>query len=500
MIRPLLLLLAACAPEAPDGAKAADDTAVDAPDDTAAGDDTAGDDTGEPAAVAPPCPEWDPADFATVYEVGPGQPLAEPDEVPWESLEAGTLVRIHWRERPYAAKWVLDVVGTEGAPIVVQGVPDGDRLPVVTGDSAVTRLDLDYWNEARSVIKIGGSSQRDDEARPAWITVQQLEIRSAHPAYAFTDDGGGAGTYADNAASVHIEQGDHITVCGSTLTDSGNGLFVGNGATDVLVRANHIHGNGIVGSFYEHNSYTEALGITFELNRYGPLREGADGNNLKDRSAGTVIRTNWIEGGNRQLDLVESGSETLRGDPRYRDTFVYGNVLVEPDGAGNSQVVHYGGDNGDEDRYRKGTLHLFHNTIVSTRSGNTTLLRLSSADESADVRNNVVWAEAGRLAISDAAGTIDLHDNWLSQGWTDSHSGLIGRVTEQGTAVGTDPGFVDAVGQDFALVEDATAVDAAGALPAAATDHPVDLQYVPHQDAEARPDDGAPDLGALERE
>ena len=60
------------------------------------------------------------------------------------------------------------------------------------------------------------------------------------------------------------------------------------------------------GNLFHHNSYTAAIGITFEYNRYGPLLAGAGGNNLKDRSAGMVARYNWIEGGNRQLDLVDA--------------------------------------------------------------------------------------------------------------------------------------------------------------------------------------------------
>lgn len=54
----------------------------------------------------------------------------------------------------------------------------------------------------------------------------------------------------------------------------------------------------IESSIYKHNSYTESQGIVFEFNHYGPLRAGCPGNNLKDRSTGTVIRYNWIEGGN----------------------------------------------------------------------------------------------------------------------------------------------------------------------------------------------------------
>src|SRR3712207_8345681 len=41
--------------------------------------------------------------------------------------------------------------------------------------------------------------------------------------------------------------------------------------------------------------------------------------------------------------------------PSYRETHVYGNILIEPNGAGNRQIVHYGGDSGSRANYRNGT-------------------------------------------------------------------------------------------------------------------------------------------------
>ncbi len=99
-----------------------------------------------------------------------------------------------------------------------------------------------------------------------------------------------------------------------TLHDSGNGLFIGehNGLTEnILIEKNYIYNNGIEGSYYQHNTYTSAINITYQFNRLGPLRTGAGGNNLKDRSAGLLIRNNWIEGGNRQLDLVDATGSTV---------------------------------------------------------------------------------------------------------------------------------------------------------------------------------------------
>ena len=484
----LALALVACPTANDDDSASWDDDDVIDDDDSASQDDDDAADEG-----------WDPADFDHVYEVGPGQDHAEPGDVPWETLEPSTLVRIHHRDQPYAAKWVIAVQATQDDPLVVLGVPSADgALPVITGDGATTRLELDYWNEIRSVIKVGGASVPASD-RATWVWIEDLEIRSGHPAYGFTDDAGNAQSYDDNAASIHVEAADHLTIRGCVLHDSGNGLFVSGGSTDVAVLGSQLHGNGIVGSAYEHNSYTEALGMRFEGNRYGPLRAGADGNNLKDRSGGLVVRYNRIEGGNRQLDLVDAGTPAILDDPAYRSAFVYGNVLIEPDGAGNSQVVHYGGDSADLDRYRKGTLHFFHNTVVSTRAGNTTLLRLSSAEETADLRSNAVHATAGgaRLAISNADGVIELRDNWLTEGWVDSHSGLTGTVSDLGNGVGDAPGFVDLDGQDFTPAAGSPLIDAAGALAAEAAGHPVEQQLA-DEGLEARPDDGAPDVGALE--
>lgn len=442
---------------------------------------------------------------ATTYEVGPGKPLANVGDVPWEALNAGDTVLIYARPTPYREKWVISRAGTANAPITVRGVQDaGGNLPVISGDNATTRLQLDYTNESRGVIKIGTASP---DVLPQYIVIENLDVRSARPGYTFTDDTGTAGVaYGANAAAIYVERAQHLTIRGCTLHDAGNGLFVGifNGDTqDVLVDGNYIYDNGNVGSAFEHNNYTAAVGIVFQRNRFGPLRPGCDGNNLKDRSIGTVIRYNWIESGNRQLDLVDAEDDpSLITDPRYRTTFVYGNVLIEPDGAGNSQIVHYGGDSGDPTIYRKGVLHFFNNTVVSTRAGNTTLLRLSTNDETADVRNNLVYVAASgdKLAMLDSDGALELRGNWFKTGFVASHSGLTGTIaTPVANVVGASPGFVDETGQDFTLTAASAARDAATSLNAAVLPaNDVVRQYVKHQLDQARPSVGPRDIGAFE--
>jgi len=461
------------------------------------------------AALAAFCALLPASATAATYEVGPGHPYAAIGEVPWESLLPDDLVLIHWRSSPYREKWVIGRSGAPGAPITVRGVPgpNGER-PVIDGNGALTRPALDYWNEDRGLIKVGGSSVPSDPM-PGHIVIEGLEVRSARPPYTFTDDSGSPGAYLDNAACIHVERGENVTIRDCELQDCGNGLFVSSSDSHVsrriLVEGNYIHDNGIDGSIYHHNNYTAALGITFQHNRFGPLRPGCLGNNLKDRSGGLTIRYNWIEGANRQLDLVDAeDSALIRSDPRYAATHVYGNVLIETEGSGNRQVTHYGGDSGSTDHYRKGTLHFYNNTVVSYRTDRTTLLRLSTNDERCDARNNLVYlAEAGgdTLSLLAESGVLDWSHNWLEPGWVVSFDGgFNGTLNDDGTSAhGTDPRFLHEAGQDFRLDPASPCIDRGTALhPAVLPDHDLVRQYHKHQSGEGRPAVGPLDAGAFE--
>ena len=94
----------------------------------------------------------------------------------------------------------------------------------------------------------------------------------------FTDHKGLIQSYIANAAAITIEKGENITLRNNRLHDSGNGLFVGSGGAnvsrDILVEGNEIFDNGRVGSSQEHNSYTEALGITFSRTYFGETEGG----------------------------------------------------------------------------------------------------------------------------------------------------------------------------------------------------------------------------------
>jgi len=420
-------------------------------------------------------PQWQEADFASVYHVGPGKPYATPNDVPWESITPDTLIKIYGRSTPYRNKWVINVEGTSNSPVVILGVPVNGRLPIITGENATTRQALNYWNEERSLIKIGASSIPNNN-NASYITLACLDLQSAKPNYTFRNDSNSTSTYSSNAAAVHIEQGEHISIVNCDIHDAGNGIFSTSNTSNLSIKGNHIWDNGISGSIYQHNSYTESLGITFEFNHYGPLCSSCLGNNLKDRSAGTVIRYNWIEDGNRQLDLVDSGHAALLNNAQYRSTFVYGNVLVEHEGQGNRQIVHYGGDSGNHSRYRKGTLYFYHNTVYSNRSRNT-LMAISTNDESAELHNNIIFGLD--LAIVDGNGIVNMKNNWLSSGWVDSHSNLGGQITESGSINGSNPGFLNIGNNNYYLSSQSACINQSAALATGALSHPVNWEYLP---------------------
>ncbi len=380
-----------------------------------------------------------------VYHVGPSRSHRSISEVPWEDLEAGDRVLIDWQSEPYRDKWVICAEGTEAQPIVVSGVPGKDgQLPVVSGDQARTRTELDFWNEDRGVIKLGGASHSPGSI-PKFVTIENLDIRSARPAYLYHGRKG-AKRYRRDAAAIYIEEGHRITIRNCRLSDSGNGLFA-NGEK-LLVEFCQIEGNGIDGSFTEHNVYSAVDDLTFQFNQFGNLREGCAGNNLKDRSAGLVVRNNWFVGGSRQLDLVDAEDRNGRlvGRESYRDTFVYGNVIEEGNAHFRREIVHYGGDSGNDAWYRKGTLHFYHNTVVSRRDGLTVLFRLSSEDERAELRSNIFFAAdpRGRLALSHGRGRFRMDRNWLSRGWVKTSRTLFwGDLEESNSIEGLAPEFVD---------------------------------------------------------
>ncbi|HEV3443356.1 MAG TPA: hypothetical protein VG099_01880, partial [Gemmataceae bacterium] len=314
----------------------------------------------------------------TTYNVGPGQALATIGAVPWNNLQAGDVVNINWQANPYHEKIVLSASGTAAQHIVINGIagPQG-QLPVLDATNATSSPNSPQFGytpiEDLGLIVIFRDQTQQFGYLPSYLDINNLQLQGANAGASFTGYDGDSRTYAGGAAGIWMEGAANVTIHGCTITNNSNGVFAKSGGEPatttyaVTLDSNYIYGNGVVDNYLYHNSYVEADGAVYQYNRYGPLRAGAPGNALKDRSAGTVIRYNYIQDGGHLLDLVDAqdGAPVLTTAPNYNQTFVYGNILVS-DANGPALLVHYGGDDNVNANYRNGTLYFYNNTVIAT--------------------------------------------------------------------------------------------------------------------------------------
>lgn len=490
-----------------------------------------------PAAMAPCLPSGSGID----YQVGSGAgQLASINLVPWERLAAGDTVRIFYSATPYRGHILLAARGTAQAPVRVCGVkgPNGER-PIIDGQNAVVRSGLSYGyaiQETRAIVMVDRLGTEDwGTAYPTHIQIDGLEIRAQHPSYTFTNSAGVTQAYETFGACIWVDRGKNITIADNVLHDCTNGLFsksvdIGAGTAtiteDLRVVGNYIYGNGIVGDDHIHNIYTQSVRSTFEFNRIGPQRAGANGDALKDRSVATVVRYNHILEGAHSIDLVEAEDfpTTAMANPAYRSAFVYGNIITKTGTTGSA--IHYGGDhfystpdgNYGEPFFRRGTLYFYSNTVnITGTSGlydSPVIFQLSTTLESAQVWNNVfifastIAAPSLRAAWDSvnpdywtAGGTFVLGKNWVPSNFVDATSGR--------TVPDTVTGWANLIRGSASPVDGTTGVplngsaiiDAAQADLAAVSAYPVLYQFdLATLSGKARTQQGTGnDLGGVER-
>lgn len=462
----------------------------------------------------------------TDYAVGPGKKYEKIGDVPLENLKAGDTVRIHYRPEPYREKIMIGGVGRADAPIRVCGVkgPNGE-LPILDGENATTRPSLIFpfdGHQVRGLVIVGWKRSDPWTTGPEHIVIEGLELRNASPPYKFTDKSGATAEYTQVAAGVFVQRGKHITIRGNVVHDNGNGLFVGSAGSvelteDVLIEGNYVYNNGSDKDYYHHNVYNEASGVVYQFNHFGPPKAGPKGilgANIKERSAGVVIRYNWIEDGAHIIDLVDSQEArdpNLKAES-FHESWVYGNVIVRGPTASGS-MIHYGGDSGLLDTYRKGTLHFFHNTVVIESSAHkewegTAIFELSTNEEKLDSKNNVYMSDAPHphrpvmlLGARDqvVSGNATFEGDWIRDG-IDPYAGGKSKVVATATGIescvrGADAGFVAIDKRDFSVPAACPFVGKGVALSMPA-DHAVKMQYVRHGKSEPRPAEDKPTPGA----
>jgi len=431
---------------------------------------------------------------AKIYDVGPSQPYATVGSVPWNALKAGDRVQIHYRSEPYREKFLISSRGTATAHISIVGIsgPNGEQ-PVITGAQATTGPNMSYrwsfpeYQQSLGVLEIG---YRTNGPKPGFIDVINLTITGAMGSNAYIAQDGSTQTFVKDACGIHIYGGEHLLFSHMTITGNANGFFAKSGGTedfvsrDITVEDSSIYGNGVAGSFLQHNFYTEADRITVQGNKFGMLIPGALGSILKDRSAGSVIRYNWFPTASRMLDLVEpqDGWPALGNLPYYGRDFVYGNIFYSngSDPVQMAKPIHYGGDSG-LGQERAGPLYFYQNTFVLERDQQegwkVAVFDVTRNTATIEIWNNI-FANFPRTAgsapvemdFSGGTGSFVFGPNWVSPNW---HMSFTGYPAFAGTVTGTDhlispatndPGFVNNA-NDFHLTKTSGALNVAEALP-----------------------------------
>jgi hypothetical protein len=459
--------------------------------------------------------------YAATYEVGPGYALTSMEQVPWLDLQAGDAVNIHWRAEPYKTKVGIRGLGTEQQPIVIRGIkgPNGE-LPVISGNGATTPANLNgffntRYDEDLAVFLIKRGPSDAYAYKPGHIIIEDLMIIGAYSGYTFTDSAGTVRNWTAGAAAVWVVPGENITIRRCEVTDNGNGLFVlskndeQNVSRNILIEYNHVYGNGTPDSFRQHNIYTQASNITFQFNHLGRLRPGAQGSVLKDRSSGTTIRYNRLDTAARVLDLVdpEDSFNILTLEPAFRHTYVYGNIIVndlkDKTSASSRNMIHYGGDTGVTDIYRKGTLHFYNNSIyIAADVADAYTLRifdLPTNEEAIDLKNNIIYRNGtANVFLMNLHGIANVSGpNWISDGWQNGVTGFDGTVsiTPNSVMTGTSSCFINPHTLNFSLVPNSVCIDSASPDLGLT----LDKMYIEPMISQARAIIGSGiDLGALE--
>jgi hypothetical protein len=348
--------------------------------------------------------------------IGAGQPYATVDQVPWELLKAGDSVRFTYSTIPYRAKFIIAGFGTAAAPITICGIPgpNGEK-PIIEGAGATTRAALNgtYGNSVetfvarseRAIIEVTKPSHGTWDSFPSYIRINGLNIRNFNKGDLFTDAQGASRTAAQFSACVWIDRGQNLEFVNNEVSNCSMGLFTkstndGNFSvvTNLRVASNYFWGHGVAGSDREHTTYTSGSNVLYEFNHMGPLKSDAMGNAIKDRSAGLMVRFNYIEEGAHSIDMVEAEDwpTIALALPSYRSTYVYGNVMKKTGQTGS--FFHYGGDhfgapagaNWGETLFRQGTLYFWNNTVIATGT-EARLFQLSTTLETAQIWNNVFY-------------------------------------------------------------------------------------------------------------
>lgn len=461
---------------------------------------------------------------------------ADMNALAWGSLQAGDVVNIHYKATPYRAKFALRAQGTQLSPVIINGVTDasGNRPRFNWSTGAFTAAGCnpsggysgsndifsntpDYGEGLGGLVIKRGPQDAYGVYVPKWIVVQNIHFEAGRGSY--TTLSGSTANFVGTegfGSNIYILSSESCTFENCISNDSGFGFFTqANGpglaftSKNLTVRNCRLYGNGISGSFLEHNFYVQAASPTIEGNYIGQLRSGALGSTYKSRSSGEIFRYNWVEASARAIDFVQTEDNPggIPDQPDYGITWCYGNTIVNsndlPLGTA-AAPLHYGGDNaGEQDsssmefvpanEYRS-VLYFWNNTYYQ-KSNTANTYRASFFDLSLRGTTTYAWSNVfycegtTRFSFVEYAGQLNLLGTNIAHGTIyDAHDAAASvnySVNKTGTLLTSDPLFTDLSTREFFLTYSSPAIDVSDAYPSGLPDTTIASKVLTYQPRKA---------------
>ncbi len=380
-------------------------------------------------------------------------------------LEPGDLVLVDG-DAVYAGGISFGRAGTAGAPITIRGVRVNGSRPVIDGGNDGVEFNQNHY------------------------VFEGFEVRNA----------GFRGLF---------HHADDITIRDCVVHDCPHGILgADQGSGDLTVEYCEVYGCGEGDGrhqIYAATNEDDYPGSVFRL-RFCYIHDGTGGENVKSRAERNEIYYNWLENPYyHNLELI--GPDPAGGvaeDRAREDSDVVGNVIIARRYPRNVRI---GGDGCGQSR---GRYRFANNTFIHRNAGPESQIFAHFAVESVEMHNNVFVMPSGPVFDDSAADWVLGRRVAGSCNWVSAGAGCPAEWT--GTLTGASPGFVDlangllrpAAGSILIDAGSMTTVSPAGSpFPgplAAPLFHPPQAALIPIGTGEARPADGAIDIGAFERE
>lgn len=319
---------------------------------------------------------------ADTFEATPADDL----EQKIATLRPGDELIVHGGTYTLSGRFTVSLVGTAAAPIVIRAA-DGER-PVIDRPNA----DQNIW----------------DLDRADHVTLRGLEFR-----------GGSAG--------LRITAADHLTIEGCEIHDTADVALRANdgGATyrNLVIRGNHIHDTSGTGEGMYlgcNDDGCRVLDSIIERNwvhaTNGPGVSQGDGIELKEGSAGNVIRDNVIHdtnypciltysaSGNGDANVIERNLMWGCGDHAIQsaaDATIRNNIILGSVANGIAMQPHQAGT--------PSNLTVVHNTVLHADHD---AVRASGITGRVVIANNALYAQAGNaIAVAGDLGQVIVAGN-----------------------------------------------------------------------------------------